>query len=217
MAQDFGSTMSGMLVKGVPMIVIGLIVIVAITGLTIFSIWMYRKKRWNLKLTIKFPRSDGKIILEEKAKGAWDAENGWITVKRKGVKAVETRPIDPKKWIRGTDRATLIQVGPEDYIIASEDSYKIVRDEETGTEIAIMDVIADVGKRKTWRNYTERMGKRTFTIKRFWDEYQGQIILAVVVFVIFLGFSILWMRMPSLCPPCSCSASLIPIALRRKK
>lgn len=201
MAQDFGETMSTAVIKGIPIFAIGLIVIVVVGLLIGLAIWQYKRKKWNMKIRVKLPRSDGKIILDDDAKGYWDADNGWIVIKRKGYKPVQTKPIDPKKWLKGKDVVTVIQVGPEDYIIATEDSYKIVKD-ENGNDIAIMDVVADVGKRKTWRNYTERMGKRTFTIKRFWDEHQGQIILAIVVFVIFLGFAILWMRMPSICPAC---------------
>ena len=139
-----------------------------------------------------------KLILSDAAKGYWDSQNGWIVIKRKGFKKVVTHPIDPKIWLKGRNFATLIQIGPEDFIIAEESSYNIVKD-VNGKEIAIMDIVADVGKRKTWKNYTERMGKNAFTLKGWAEKHQFAISLAIVIFCMFLGFAILWMRMPSIC------------------
>ena len=138
--------------------------------------------------------------MSDNGKGYWDAENGWIVVKRKGYKPVSTQPIDPKRWLKGRNFATLIQIGPEDFMIASEASYQIVTDETTGQKIALMSIIADVGRRKTWKNYTERMGKKTFTLRGWAEQHQMAITLAIVIFCIFLGFSVLWMRLPSICP-----------------
>jgi uncharacterized membrane protein YidH (DUF202 family) len=200
MAQDFGETVSGFVVEGLPMLVIGIVVILLIVAIIAISIWRYKAKKWNLRIEVKLPRSDGQLIMSDKGKGYWDAENGWIVVKRKGYKPVSTQPIDPKRWLKGRNFATLIQIGPEDFIIASEASYQIVTDETTGQKIALMDIIADVGKRKTWKNYTERMGKKTFTLRGWAEQHQMAITLAIVIFVIFLGFSLLWMRLPSICP-----------------
>lgn len=160
---------------------------------------------------MKLPRSDGQLILSDKAKGHWDAQNGWIVVKRKGYRKVPTHPMDPKKWLKGRDFATLIQVGPEDFIVADENSYKLLTDEQTGKQIALMDIVADVGKRKTWKNYTERMGKKAFTLSGWAEQHQFAIALAVVIFVMFLGFAILWMRMPSICG----AAAFIPLIKRK--
>ncbi len=199
MAEDFGAVAANLGLTTIKFLGIGLIVIVVL-GLAIWaSVFFYKKKKWNMSLTLKLPRSNGKLILTERAKGFWDATNGWIVIKRKGYKKVTSRPIDPKEWLSGKDQATLIQVGPEDFIIAREDSYSIVKDSVTGKEVALMDIIADVGKRKTWKNYTERMGKGVFTLSDWAKRHEVAITIAIVIFIMFLGFAVLWMRMPSIC------------------
>lgn len=217
MAADFGQTISGMVMGGIPMLVIGFFVILFIVGGILLSIWLYKRKKWNLRLEIKLPRSDGQLILSDKAKGYWDSENGWIVVKRKGYSKVPTQPMDPKKWLKGRNFATLIQVGPTDYIIASENSYQVVTDDSTGRKIALMDIIADVGNRKTWVNYTERMGKKTFTLRGWAEQHQFAIALSIVIFCMFIGFTILWMRMPSICATAAPAAALLPLTIRRNK
>jgi len=161
---------------------------------------MNKRKKWNLKVTLKLTRSDGMVILTEWAKGYWDAKNGWIVLKRKGYKKLKTRPIDPKKWLKGRDHVTIIQVGPEDYIVADEQSYEILTDSETQQQIPVMKVLADVGKRKTWMTYTERTAKNTFTISGWIEEHWRAVEISIIMVSMFLGFAIIWMRLPSICP-----------------
>ena len=198
MVADFGSVIGGFTLGSVRVLGIGALIILIVVGAIVLSVILYKRKKWNLRLEVKLPRSDGNIILSDKAKGYWDARNGWIVVKRKGYKQVTTHPIDPKKWLKGRDFATLIQVGPEDFIIVDENSYMTVKD-ESGNDIAVMQIVADVGKRKTWKNYTERMAKKAFTLSSWMDKHQLAITLGIVMFCMFLGFAILWMRMPSIC------------------
>jgi lipopolysaccharide export LptBFGC system permease protein LptF len=196
---DIGGIFAGLATTGVSILLWGGL-IVLVLGLVIGgSIWWYKRSKWGLRLEIKLARNDGKLFFSDKAKGFWDRANGWIVVKRKGFKSVHTRPIDPKKWLQGTNFATLIQVGPEDYIIASEDSYSVVKDVDTGNDYAIMDIVADTGKRKTWKNYTERVAKKAFTITGWLEEHWRAIELAIIIFVMFIGFALLWMRLPSIC------------------
>jgi lipopolysaccharide export LptBFGC system permease protein LptF len=178
-------------------IIIAIAVIVIFGGIIGLVLW-YRRKKWNIILSCKIPRSDGKLIYTDVGKGFWDADNGWIMIKRKGYKPVPTRPIDPKKWLQGRNSATVIQVGPQDFIVALEDSYTVISDENQ-RQYALMDVIADVGKRKTWKNYTERQAKKTFTLRGWLEAHQMGVTLAIVIFSIFIGFAILWMRMPQIC------------------
>lgn len=196
----FADTLSSIVVQGGTALIVGGFILAFLIVSVVISIALYKRKKWNIKLTIKLPRSDGRLILtDNNAKGFWDSENGWIMVKRKGYKPVPSRPIDPKKWLQGLDHATLIQVGPQDYIVANELSYQILTDPDTGEEMALMKVVADLGKRKTWKNYTERMGKKTFTLAGWMEKYQFYIAMGVLLFCMFLGFAILWNRMPSLC------------------
>jgi NOL1/NOP2/fmu family ribosome biogenesis protein len=181
--------------------IIGIIALVVLSGAGAAAVFWYKKKKWNLNVNYKLPRSDGKIVLSEyKKNGAyWNAEEGCIMLKRKGRKAIGTRPIDPKEWLQGTNEVTVIQVGPEDFIIAAERSYTTLTDSVTGKEIAIMNVSADVGKRKVWKNYFERTAKRAFTL-RGWAEKNAEVIrLVIVLFAIFIGFAIIWSRLPKIC------------------
>jgi len=195
---SIAETLTGLGSKVVLYGVIGLIVLLVIVGIIIFIVWQYKRKKWNLSLTVKLPRSDGRLVLTEKAKGYWDAKSGWIIAKRKGMKPVHTKPIDPKRWLKGTNSATLIQTGPEDFIIADELSYTVFKDVE-GKTWALMDIVADIGKRKSWKTYTERAAKNAFTITSWLQEHWRAIELTVIIFVIFLGFAILWSRLPSIC------------------
>jgi hypothetical protein len=196
---DIQNTATTTILSSVKWLGIGAGIIAFITIAIIGSIIFYKRKKWNLRLEIKLARSDGQLILSDKGKGYWDSKNGWIVIKRKGYKAVHSRPIDPKEWLQGRDFATLIQVGPEDFIIARESSYSNVIDSATNQGIALMSVVADVGKRKTWKNYTERMAKKAFTITGWMEEHWRAVELAIIIFVMFLGFAVLWMRLPSIC------------------
>jgi len=200
MASDFGTTITSYVINGMTGLIIGAIVIFVLVALVVFSIIMYKRKKWNLKVTLKLTRSDGLVFLTEWAKGYWDAQNGWIVIKRKGYRKIKTRPIDPKKWVKGRDHVTIIQVGPEDYIVADEQSYEILIDSETQQQIPVMRVIADVGKRKTWVTYTERTAKKTFTIGGWMEEHWRAVEIAIILISMFLGFAIIWMRLPSMCP-----------------
>lgn len=177
-------------------VVLGLFVVIIVT---VLGIWAYRRKKWNLVLNVKIPRMDGRFIGQDKAKGYWDSDEGWIMVKRKGYKPVPSRPIDPKKWLQSKNEATLVQVGPQDYIIALEDSYNILTGED-GKSYALMDIMADVGKRKTWKNYTERQAKKAFSLGNWLKENAWMVSTGIVIFIIFIGFAVIWTRLPTICP-----------------
>jgi hypothetical protein len=182
-------------------LLIGLGALIALGGLIAASVFWYKKKKWNLNVVFKLPRSDGKLVLTEYVKNGayWNAEEGCIMLKRKGRKAMGSRPIDPKKWLKGTSDVTVIQVGPEDFVIADEQSYTILTDVDTGKQIGIMDVVADVGKRKVWKNYFERSAKKAFTLRGWAERNQAVIQLVVILFCMFIGFAILWSRLPKVC------------------
>lgn len=198
MAPEFGELATDVAMKGIPIIAIGVMVIILVTALIIISIVLYKRKKWNLKGTVYLLRNNLKEQFEDNCKGYWDANEGWIVLKRKGYKPVHTRPFDPKKWLVGRDRFHVIQVGPEDFIISRLEWNEII-DEETNEPVMVSKIISDVGKRKTWKNYTERMGKNAFTLKGWADKHQFAIALSVVIFCMFLGFAILWMKLPSIC------------------
>jgi hypothetical protein len=198
MANDFGTTVSGFVTTGVPILVIGFVVILVIALAIGLSVFFYKRKKWNLSGTAVLLRNNLNEQFEDKCKGYWDAENGWIVLKRKGYRPVHTRPFDPKIWLVGRNKFTVVQVGPEDFIISRVD-FRKVKDFESAEEVFIADIVADVGKRKTWKNYTERMGKNTFTLRGWAEKHQFAIALSIVMFSMFIGFTILWMKMPSIC------------------
>jgi hypothetical protein len=197
MVQNFGETISGVVMGGIPVLVIGTVVILLICLAIGVSIFLYKRKKWNLIGDAVLLRSNLNDQYEDKVKGYWDAENGWIVLKRKGYRKTHTRPFDPKVWLTGRNRFKVIQTGPEEFVIARVE-WSLIKDSETGELKHISTVIADVGKRKTWKNYTERMGKKTFTLRSWAENHQFAIALSIVIFCIFLGFSILWMRMTSM-------------------
>ncbi len=187
------------------------------------AMWAMKRKKWNLIVEIKMPRNDGQVILRERAKGYFDAKAGVVDIKRKGLRAVGMKPFDVKKYLQGNKYLEVIQISPNEYIPVLPKSYTTVSIKEEFVakvkegkgkdgkdkfvdkiftrvvESAIMKIEADFGKRKTWKTYMERAAKNRFTIIGFLDKHWRAIEMSIIIFVIFLGLAILWMRMPSIC------------------
>lgn len=203
----------------------GIIIIGGIVGLGVigFVVWaLLKRKRWNLVVEIKMPRTDGQEILRERAKGHWDIKAGIIDIKRKKLKAVGMRPFKVQKYLQGSNFLEVLQVGPtdfipilpksyttvknEEYVICRDKDGKIIKDkdgknkvEKKLIEYATLEIETNLEKRRTWKNYMERSAKNRFTISGFLDKHWRAIEMSIILFVIFLGISILWMRMPSIC------------------
>ena len=191
------------------LITAGGLVVIALLGS--IGWWAYRKKKWNLRVEIKMPRSDGKITLSESARGHYDADAGIVDIKRKRMRAVGMKPFDVREYLQGGNFLEVMQVGAKQYIPMHPSSYeKIstkhkVMDEKTRKETEevrehyVMKMIADVEKRKTWKTYMERTAKDRFTLLGFLSKHWRAIEISIIIFVMFLGFSIMWMRLPSIC------------------
>ena len=190
------------------LIILAGIIVVGIFGVVVW--WGMKRKKWNLIVEIKMPRSDGQLILRERAKGYYDAKAGIVDIKRKKLKAVGMKPFDVKKYLQGNKYLEVIQISPTEYIPILSKSYETVevkeqvkgkngKMEEQLVKYAIMDIEANIEKRKTWKNYMERSAKDRFTIVGFLDKHWRAIEISIILFVIFLGMSILWIRMPSIC------------------
>lgn len=177
-------------------VVIGLIVIGVIVGLLI---WFYRRKKWNLKVTVKLPRA-GKSFITEKAKGHYDIKAGIVDIKRKKLKPVGMKPFDVRTFLQGIkgNELEVIQIAPNDYLPVVPTSYEKVVDDD-GNEHCVFEIKADLQKRKTWKTYMERAAKNRFTLVGFLDKHWRSIEIGIITFIIFLGFAVLWMRMPKLC------------------
>ena len=96
---------------------------IAFLGLLIW--WSMFRRKSNLKVEIKLPRSDGKIINGEWGKGSYDAVKGVVYIKRPGrkMKWEPMEPFDVKEYLQGHDMLTVIQVGPGDYRPVANKSY----------------------------------------------------------------------------------------------
>ncbi len=179
-----------------------------------FAYWFF-KKRWNLKVEVKLPRSDGKIIHGEWAKGFYDAKKGVVLIKRKGVRAVPMRVFDPKKYLQGADLLTVIQLASEDYRPVLNDSwteYKVkVRDKKTGKvirdeqgnivyeKLGLLNIKIDSGLNKPWKSAWDAAAKKAYGLQNFFTQFQTPIAIGVVILACFVGFAIIWTRLGSIC------------------
>lgn len=177
------------------LIVAGGLIVISIFGSVAW--WALRRRKWNLRVEVKLPRSDGQIINSEKAKGHYDADAGIVDIKRKRMKTIGIKPFDVKKYLQGSNYLEVIQVGAKDYIPVLPKSYLKLKDK--GKEYGIMEIEAQLDKRRTWKNYFERAAKDRFTIYGFLNKHWRAIEISIIVFIMCIGFSILWMKMPTIC------------------
>lgn len=117
---DIGGMLSGAIPKGsvvtlyLLMFVIGVVALVIIGGI---GLLIWNKKRWNLKVEIKLPRSDAKIVSGEWGKGFFHSKRGVVYIKRPGLfqPKIALKIFDPKRYLQGTDLLTVVQLSPVDY------------------------------------------------------------------------------------------------------
>lgn len=186
----------------------GLIVLILLGSI---GWWAYKKKKWNLRVEIKMLRSDGSMTLSEAAKGHYDAKEGIVDIKRKRMRAVGMKPFDVRKYLQGANFLEVMQVGAKQYIPLNPKSYnkfttthkyidkKTKKEVEEEREYYTMKFVADTDKRRTWRTYFERAAKDRFTLLGFLAKHWRALEISIIMFVMFLGFSILWMRLPTIC------------------
>ncbi|PLW80757.1 hypothetical protein C0585_00980 [Candidatus Woesearchaeota archaeon] len=188
---------TGYLAQGGTVFVWGILLIVGVIVLLGGGGWMVwsarQRKKYTLTVPIRLPRENNRVILSELAKGYLDVKRGSIIIKRKGRKPVASRPIDPKIWMQGQSVVEAIQAGPEDFIICLADSYKLVKDKD-GKTYGLLDIIADIGKRKVWKTYYEREAKKAFTITDWANDHRFAIEMSILLVSMFIGFAILWTK-----------------------
>ncbi len=192
-------------------IIAGIGITLALSGLA----WWYFKKRWNLRVEIKLPRSGGRITYGEWAKGFYNAKRGVVFIKRKGsgFKSVPMEVFDVKEYLQGTDLLTVIQVAPEDYRPVLNDSWseykRKKRDLKTGEVLldekgeplwekcAIINIKVDSGLNKAWKSSWDAAAKRAYSLQSFFTQFQTPIAIGIVILTSFVGFAILWTRIGS--------------------
>lgn len=189
--------------------------------------WSFSRVRWNLKVEIKLPRSDGKIINGEWGKGFYDSRKGCVYIKRPGrfSKKVPMKIFDVKKYLQGTDLLTVIQLSADDYRPVLNHSYtshdveyvdetdpikdengSLLLDENGKTRYniktiseSIMHIKTETGKNKAWRAAFEDAAMNAYTIKSIFRQYQAPIAIGIVVICCFIGFAVLWTKLSSVC------------------
>lgn len=221
--QDIG-TSSQTVIWTTVWIFIAIAVFLILAGLMWYS---FMRIRWNLKVEIKLPRSDGRVINGEWGKGFYDSRKGCVYIKRPGrnSKKVAIKIFDVKKYLQGTDLLTVIQLSADDYRPVLNNSYSEheceyvdetdpVKDEEGNlildkdgnqmynTKIvkeAVMNIRTETGKNKAWRAAFEEAAINAFTIKSIFKQYQAPISIGIVVICCFIGFAVLWTKLSSVC------------------
>ncbi len=178
--------------------------------------YWYFKKRWNLKVEIKLPRSDGKIIHGEWGKGFYNAKRGVVFIRRKGkgFKPIPMEVFDVRKYLQGSDLLTVIQVAPEDYRPVLNESwteYKTEkRDKATGNillkdgkplweKLSILNIKVDTGLNKAWKSSWDAAAKKAYSLQSFFTQFQTPIAIGIVILSTFVGFAIMWTRLGSVC------------------
>jgi len=181
-------------------VIIGALVII-LGGL--FAYW-YFKKKWNLKVEIKLPRSDGKIIMGEWGRGYYDAKKGVVFIKRagKGFKPIPMEVFDIRKYLQGADLLTVIQVASEDYRPVLNESWEEhTTTDADGNEIkeSILNIKVDSGLNKAWKSAWDAAAKKAYSLQSFLTQFQTPIAIGIVILACFVGFAIIWTRLGSVC------------------
>ena len=177
-----------------------IITIVIVGGLALILLvgggaWWWFKRRWNLKVEIKLPRSDSKIIMGEWGKGYYNAKRGVVFIKRPGKgKAIPMKVFDIKKFLQGTDLLTVIQIGPEDFRPVLNDSWTEYEDDKTNEKVGLMNIKIDTGLNKAWKSAFEASAKKAYSLQSFLQQFQTPIAVGIVIICCFVGFAILWTR-----------------------
>ena len=166
---------------------------------------IWNKKRWNLKVEIKLPRSDGKIINGEWGKGYFNSRQGVVYIKRPGFasKKIPLKIFDPKRYLQGSDMITVIQLSPVDYrpilpksFLEFEVKYEDDDGKETIVKEAVMNMECDTGASKAWQTAFDAAAKKAYSLQSFMVQFQTPIAIAIVLVAVFVGIAALWTQLP---------------------
>lgn len=183
-------------------VLIVMFVIVIVLG--IFATIFYLKRRWNLTAIIRVPRSDGKITHLEIGKAHYNSRKAIVFVKRpgRGSKKIPMEIFDPKEYIQGTDTIECILIGPEQLVPVMPNSYETATINSKNGETqrtAIIDLKTDYTKDKQWFWEYQDSSVNAFTIKSILQQFQTPIAIGIVIVSLFIGFSIMWTKLGTVC------------------
>lgn len=202
----------------VGILVLGLILLMV-------SVFIWKRNKYNLKVEIKMPRNDGRIINGEWGIGSYDAKRGVVLIKRNKSKAIPVKIFDIKRYLQGQNLITVIQVGPNDYRPVLNDSWtehevtymdmkNPAKDkdgkpllDDNGQQLyktytvkdSILNIKTESEENKAWKAAWEEAAKQAYTIQSFLRQYQAPIAIGVVVLCCFVGFAILWTKLSGVC------------------
>lgn len=204
-----GETVTGLIPsQGVTGLLVLLIAggIAAIVIFGLIFVFVFQRKRWNLKVEIKLPRSDGKIINGEWGKGFYHSKQGVVYIKRPGFmqKKIPLKIMDPKRYIQGSDMITVIQLSPVDYrpvLPKSFLEYEIkYTDDKTGevtmVKESVMNMECDTGASKAWQVAFDAAAKKAYSLQSFITQFQTPLSIAIVLVAVFIGIAALWTQLP---------------------
>lgn len=176
------------------------VAIVVIGGVGGWIAWLvYSKQRWNLRVEFKLVRNDGRIIGSDWGKGNYSSKKGFVTLKRPKTPAYKMKPFDIKKYIQGQNTLTVVQIGANEWLPVLAESFTFVHDPVTGERASILNLAGKANESKVWKSQLERELKSAFSIKSVFENFQVPISIGIVAIMIFIGFAIIWGRLPSIC------------------
>jgi len=188
-----------------------LIAIPIMAGVLGLAYLIYKKKKWNLDVEFKLPRSDGRIVNAEWGKGFYNFKRGICYLKRKKKAKVFMKPFNVGKYLQGDRVLTVIQVGPNEYRPVLNNSWtelendkplrddkgKLIRDKNNKPiyeKAALMNIRIDTTEDKAWATYCEREGKGTYSIMSLLAQYAPAISIGLIIVLWGIQFIILYTR-----------------------
>lgn len=150
--------------------------------------WAIQRRRWNIKVEFKFPRSGGGFLFSEHGKGMFNAKAGYTLLKRPGVSGAvyKIEQFDPKIYLQGTDTLTVVQTGPLSFMPVIQESYDTVVD-ENGNEAIIMHFRGDISKDLQWATNAHISHLNAYTIKNFLKDNAQWIGIGFIVAIVLLS------------------------------
>jgi len=207
---DIGGVVSGLIPQGSSiglLILIGFLMVLVAVIFVFIAFLIWNKKRWYLKVEIKLPRSDGKIVNGEWGKGFFHSKQGVVYIRRPGwfQPKIALKIFDPKRYIQGTDLITVIQLSPNDYrpvLPKSFLEYEVEwEDEKTGevtiVKESVMNMECDKGASKAWQVAFDAAAKKAYSLQSFMTQFQTPIAIAIVLVAVFVGFAAVWTQLPN--------------------
>lgn len=186
-------------------VVLGFAILIMIA---IIFVIFYFKKRWNLNVEFKLTRSDGRMTNAEWGRGYYDSKKGVVYVRRpihgRFSKGIAIKIFDIRRYLQGTEILTVIQVGPEDYRPVLNDSWSShieTYTDENGllkeVKESILNIKVDSGLNKAWKASWDSAAKTAYSIRNLLQQFQTPIAIGIVIICCFVGFAVLWTKIPA--------------------